>query len=58
MNNSFGLFLTMQTPPPLLNFDPVFMNDAECAETNEKSIISIYIFRVIVKISLKITSQK
>ena len=34
-----GLFPTkdMQTPPPL-SFAPVFMKDAECAETNEGSI--------------------
>ena len=31
----------MQTPPPALpplSFDPIFMEDAQCAETNEKSI--------------------
>ena len=32
----------MQTPsgppPSPLSFDPVFMDDAKCAETNEKSI--------------------
>ena len=36
----------MQTPPaappPPLNFDPVFMDDAQCAETNEKSIYDFY----------------
>ena len=27
----------MQTPPlPLLSFDPIFMDDAECAEYNKK----------------------
>ena len=34
-----GLFLAMdmQTHPlPLFSFDPVFMDDAECAEYNEK----------------------
>ena len=30
----------MQTPP--LSFDPVFMGDAQCAETNEKSISDLY----------------
>ena len=38
----------MQTLP--LSFDPVSMNDAECGETNEKSIFPIFIFRVIVKV--------
>ena len=36
-----GFFPTkdMQTPShPRLSFDPVFMDDALCAETNEKSI--------------------
>ena len=29
--------LTIYRPPPI-SFDPVFMDDAQCAETNEKSI--------------------
>ena len=36
----------MQTPPPL-SFDPVFMEDAQYAETNEKfnlPIFPIFIF--------------
>ena len=28
----------MQTLPPPLSFDPIFMEDTQCAETNEKSI--------------------
>ena len=39
----------MQTPP--LSFDLVFMDDAQCAETNEKLnkfFFLIFIFRVIV----------
>ena len=37
-----GFFPTkyMQTPP--ISFDPVFMDDAKCAETNEKSIFQFY----------------
>ena len=26
-------------PPPPFSFDPVFINDAQCAQTNEKSIL-------------------
>ena len=40
-----GYFPTkdMKTPP-LLSFDPVFMDDAQCAETNEKSIFRFLFF--------------
>ena len=44
----------MQIPPPPLRFDPVQMKDAQCAESNKKSIFLIYIFRVIVKIHQKL----
>ena len=40
----------MQIPSPLsLRFDPIFMEDAQCAETNEKPISRFFIFRVIVQ---------
>ena len=39
--------------PPLLSFDPFFMDDGESAEKNEKNS-PIFIFRIIVKNSSKI----
>ena len=41
----FGIFPTkdMQTLHPL-SFDPVFMDDAQCAETNEKLIFRFLFF--------------
>ena len=46
----------MNLIPPSLSFDPVVMDDAECAEQNENEIIffSIFDFRVIVTNSSKI----
>ena len=43
----------MQTPP--LSFDPTFMKDVQCVETNEIFFFPICIFRVIVKIHRKCT---
>ena len=42
-----GYFPTndMQTPAPL-SFDPIFMDDAQCAETNEKSIFRFLFFKL------------
>ena len=56
----FGLFPTMllflihlhirgadmETAPPPFSFDPVFMDDAKCAETNEKSIFLFLFFEL------------
>ena len=36
----------MQTPPPFLSFDPTVMKDAQCAETNEKSIFQFLFFEL------------
>ena len=45
----------MQThPSPLLGFYTTFMKDAQCAESNEKSISLFFIFRVIFKNFLSI----
>ena len=43
-NDQMGVFPSndMQTPPP--SFDPVFIDDAQCAETNEKSIFRFSFF--------------
>ena len=35
----------MQTPPPLRN-DQIFMKDAQCAETNEKSIFRFLFYEL------------
>ena len=54
----------MQTPPPPpppLSFDPIFMKDAECAESNEKSIFRFLFFElwlIVFTIYQKITYQK
>ena len=40
--------------PPHLSFDPIFMEDAQCAETNEQSIFRSIFFWVIVKIHRKL----
>ena len=37
-----GVFPNMQTP---LSFDPAFMDDAQCAETKEKSIFRFLFFK-------------
>ena len=34
------------TPRPPLSFDPIFMEDAQCAETNEKSIFPFLFFEL------------
>ena len=39
--------------PPPLSFYTTFMRDAQCAESNEKSISLFFIFRVIFKINRK-----
>ena len=31
-------------PPPPLSFDPTFMKDAQCAETDEKTIFRLMLF--------------
>ena len=45
-NKSLGSVPTknMQTPPTPLSFDPVLMDDAQCTETNEKSIFRFLFF--------------
>ena len=52
-----GLFPTkdMQTPPPTFSFNPVYMKDAQCAESNGKSNFPICIFWVILEIHRKFT---
>ena len=40
--SSMGFFPTKDMQIPCLSFDPVFMVDAQCAETNEKSISDFY----------------
>ena len=50
----------MQTLPQL-SFDPIFMEDAQCAETNEKSIFRFLFFKLCWEIHRKLgcmTSQK
>ena len=43
----------VQTPPLPLSFDPVFMEDVQCAETNGKSIFQFFYFQSYVKIHRK-----
>ena len=41
-----GYFLTKDMQTTSLSFDPVFMDDAQCAKTNEKSIFRFLFFEL------------
>ena len=48
-------FMQVESKLSPLSFDPTFMKDAQCVETNEKSILWFFIFWAVVKIHRKLT---